>query len=55
MSAVLYKFGLQHAAGADVFAPDLKGRTPRDYAARQNHVEVERASLKVMEHRARAA
>lgn len=46
--------GLLIAAGADVYAEDRKGRTPRDYAARANHAELERALLKVMEHRARA-
>jgi ankyrin repeat protein len=47
--------GILIAAGIDVFMPDMKGRTARDYAARQNHVEMERVLLKVMEHRVRAA
>lgn len=46
--------GLLIAAGADVFAEDKKGRTARDYAARHNHKDLERAILKVMEHRALA-
>jgi ankyrin repeat protein len=45
--------GVLIAAGADVFMADKRGRTARDHAARRNHVGLERALLKVMEHRVR--
>lgn len=45
--------GMLIAAGADVLAEDRKGATARDYAARNNHHELECVLLKVMEHHAR--
>jgi ankyrin repeat protein len=45
--------GILIAAGIDVFREDRKGQTARDYAAKYNNRELERALLKVMEHQAR--
>lgn len=45
--------GVLIAAGIDVFREDRKGQTSRDYAAKYNNRELERALLKVMEHQAR--
>ncbi len=45
--------GLLIAAGIDVLAEDKRGQTARDFAAKQNHKQVEAVLLKVMEHHAR--
>ena len=47
--------GMLIAAGIDALAEDRRGLTARDYAARNNHHEIERVLLKVMEHHAKRA
>ena len=43
--------GVLLAAGAQAFAEDRDGKTPRDYAAQSGHTDLEHILIKVMIHR----